>query len=233
MSEKKPLEEDEEFVISAFEEALFGDPIHNKNLFYVLDHPTLKRQFLNPRKFSFLAFFWDIIFYAYYKRWLEVVLICGSFVCTNSLINEFIRVFEFAEASGLSYGISDSFELKSAVILLLVTKLIAGVKANQSKLMTLIRKGYKVVDEIDADNIDLALARFDEKRGKEKDVADIKRSSASNSIASPKEKPINKIHETSVVALEIESFARLRDKGIITEEEFQLKKNELLNLPSR
>ena len=55
----------------------------NEDAFFVLEHPSYKRVFVNPTKFSFLAFFWSIIFYAYYKRWLGLVLIIVSFFLSS------------------------------------------------------------------------------------------------------------------------------------------------------
>ena len=205
-----------------------------KNSFYILDHPTKEQVFLNPEKFSFLAFFWSIIFYAYHKRWGGLILIIIGLGISNAII-------ESAFWGG--------------TIACLAVQFYAGMLANQGKMKSLLSRGYEIVDVVDANNIDLAKARFAEKqKEKELQVAREVKSASNKTLNTEQtlashEKQMKEDHlpteqqlhtqndasnssskQVSGIPDEIESFANLRDKGIITEEEFQRKKKELLDL---
>lgn len=246
----KSLEQMAKEVNSGKLPTLDKEPENFENAFFVLEHPNYKRVFVNPSKFSFLAFFWSIIFYAYYKRWLGLVLIIASFWVSEQSVEQAFRHYHWNEK------IYEEFIWFGGIVCL-ITQLVAGFKGNRGKLLTLLSKGYRIVDRIKADNVDAVKAILAEKQ-KEKQLQASKearvelkpsettiseQTAVSHEIKekqfdfpteqqqeAQKNASVSSPKQTSGIADEIESFANLRDKGIITEDEFQKKKKELLNL---
>ena len=225
------------------------------NLFYVLSRSG-KTVAVNPKKFSWIAFFWSMIFYIFYRRWLGFALIClSAFVC-DWLIKEGLK------------GAGDRGALWASIFFWSVTCGLAGYLGNKGKLKTLISSGWKILKKVEAKSSKEALALIDYPKSSsprrhsdhysnpissvpkgKKRLEDLAEEINSNvpvptqykyKLSENDEKPEamettsdnlsgSEVTKQIGVAKEIEAFANLRDKGLITDEEFQAQKKKLLS----
>jgi hypothetical protein len=123
------------------------------------------------------------------------------------------------EPSGGHYIEVDKLTLWYSIFFWSVTCGLAGYLGNKGKLKTLVSSGWKILKKVEAKSSKEALAFIVENINND---ASVSKSHIEKTSSSP--------DKLEGVAGEIESFAKLRDRGVITEDEFDKKKKQLLNL---
>jgi hypothetical protein len=179
-----------------------------ENVFYIFEHPLKPIEVVNTSNFSWLGFFFSLFYQLYHKSW------------KNSGSQDWLLGTIFA---GLVAGWAEYSETGISFAIWIGIYIGNGYVGGRVKAKSLMRKGYTISDKIKAESKDMALAEFSKRnQSPSVDNRDIKNEIKSSGLEDSK--------LISSVAEEIESFANLRDKGIITPDEFEQKKKQLLNL---
>ena len=175
------------------------------DVFNVFKHPdpSKKIEFVNPTEFSWIGFFFCAFYLLWLRRWLTFAII----LCIGFLI-EFVALV--IDLNALVHS-----------ILWLIFFFCFWHKANSEKVKSLLRESYDLVDQVKAESKQNAKAHYF--TNKEKEEVPVKNVITALNTGNDQTK-------LDGVAKEIESFAILRSKGMITEKEFQQKKLQLLNL---
>lgn len=162
-----------------------------------------------------------MIFYIYYRRWLGLALICiSAFVCSTLLDKAIMeRSYIPFDPSGGHYIEVDRLTLWTAIFFWSVTSGVAGYLGNKGKLKTLVSSDWKILKKVEAKSSEEAVALIVENIDNDASVS-----------KSHIEQTSSSADKLEGVAGEIESFAKLKDRGVITEDEFEQKKKQLLNI---
>lgn len=221
-SENSEIEEsDEEIPVSDSAKNPLNFDV-SENIFYIFEHPLKQPQVVNTSNFSWLGFWFTLFYLLYHKAWKDATSRDWLWMTiAGGLFAEFTRLIDGGKGPGTIVSIA----------LWLSVYIGIGFVGNRVKAKNLLREGYEVVDKIEAASKNMALAEFEKRRVNnnpptlssidENQDGQVSRSSSSEAQSADK---------LSGVAGEIESFANLRDKGIITQDEFEQKKKQLLNL---